>query len=279
MEKPDPKKTALAMSRYYERAFNQIMGVLVAGRKSDNYWKSAYQARLLRQIAEILDRFHHSSGNYLTRALHQVAEYESKLAIEDLKEFRTNMKHVKKWHAEYNEKQVAQACEDTFQHIAGQTQRMKQQIKQELRKESAEVFRMAAVQGISRKKAYRTLRDKILSKTPDFKFIDKAGRKWDSKVYLDMMTHTVMAQAQNDIYANTMANEGIDLVKIPANGARDACRNWENKVLSLTGSTKGYPTLAEAKATGEIFHPRCRHRFVAYDKSIDDIFEKQRNAA
>jgi len=113
-----------------------------------------------------------------------------------------------------------------------------------------------------------------MSNTPDFRFIDKAGRKWDTKTYLDMMTHTVMSTTQRDIYANVLTQEGKDLVKITQNGATDACKNWEGKILSLTGSTKGYPTLKEATATGEIFHPRCKHRFVAYNPEIDDIFNQ-----
>lgn len=35
---------------------------------------------------------------------------------------------------------------------------------------------------------------------------------------------------------------------------------WGGKVLSLTGETPGYPTMAEAKAAG-LFHPNCRHTY------------------
>lgn len=52
--------------------------------------------------------------------------------------------------------------------------------------------------------------------------------------------------------------------KAVSHGAKDACRSWEGKVLSLDRATEGYPTLDEAKATGEIIHPGCGHRMIAY---------------
>jgi hypothetical protein len=71
---------------------------------------------------------------------------------------------------------------------------------------------------------YRMLKNKIASSMPDFLFVDKAGRRWNSQAYFSMLTHTVMATTYREIYANTLANEGDDLVKITQNGARDACK-------------------------------------------------------
>ena len=270
-----PEKVSEIMIRYYITAFNQIHGVLFSARKSDSYWKQAQQVQLLKQIGGILDRFTQQSTDYMAKALKAIAKHETGLAISELQEFRDALSHAREWHYAYSEKQVEHACQDVYDHIAGQTTRMKEQIKRELREDAADVFRLASVLGTSKKNAYRQLRDKTLTKSPDFKFTDKAGKKWDGKVYLDMLTHTVMSQAQISAYTNTLTNEGHDLVKIPQNGAKDACRNWEGKILSLTGATPGFPTLAEAKASGEIFHPRCRHRIVAYDPEIDEIFNKE----
>lgn len=274
MDKITPDNVSRSMQLYYQRAFDQIMGALVAGRKSPNYWKKAQQVQLLKQIAQILDQFKNKTGHYLKDAIYKLGKYESELALEDLKEFKDALNKAKSWHAEYNERYVQQVFEDTFQHIAGQTERMKQAVKTSLRNDAQHIFRKASIEGTSRAKAYRTLRDTVFAKDPDFRFIDKAGRKWDSRTYFDMLTKTVMANTQRAIYANTIANEGHDLVRVTQNGAKDACKNWEGKILSLTGATEGYPTLDEATATGEVFHPNCKHRFVAYDPEIDDFFKK-----
>lgn len=275
--KPTAQKISDDMQRYYLNAYEKITARLFYAKKSPNYWKAAQQAQLLKQIAEILDKFKDKSGHFLKDAIFKLVKFETDLATGDLKEFQTATKKADQWHAEYNEKYVQQVFDDTFQHIAGQTARMEQSIKTSLRDDAKEIFRRASVDGTTRAQAYRQLRNKITNKMPDFQFIDRAGRKWDSKTYFDMLTKTVMANTMREVYANTLANEGHDLVKITQNGAKDACRKWEGKILSLTGSTPGYPTLQEATDSGEIFHPNCKHRFVAYDKEIDDLFE--RNAA
>ncbi len=51
------------------------------------------------------------------------------------------------------------------------------------------------------------------------------------------------------------------------------CTPWQGKILSITGKTKGYPTLEEAKAA-KLFHPRCRHAYGLYidlDKEIEEL--------
>jgi hypothetical protein len=64
--------------------------------------------------------------------------------------------------------------------------------------------------------------------------------------------------------ANRLVEQGHDLVKISTHiGACPLCEPWQGKVLSITGKTKGYPTLEEAKAAG-LFHPNCRHAYGLY---------------
>lgn len=48
------------------------------------------------------------------------------------------------------------------------------------------------------------------------------------------------------------------------------CRPYENEVLSLTGRTRGYTTLAEAKANG-LQHVNCRHAISPYTEGLADV--------
>jgi len=80
-----------------------------------------------------------------------------------------------------------------------------------------------------------------------------------------------MSQTANEVYVHALTQEGHDLVMVSVQGAKDKCRRWEGSILSLTGKTEGYPTLAFAKATNEVFHPRCRHTLVFYSKDMDVI--------
>jgi len=64
-------------------------------------------------------------------------------------------------------------------------------------------------------------------------------------------------QAHLEGTANRLVEQGHDLVKVSTHrGACELCQPWQGKVLSITGKTKGYRTLEEAKAAG-LFHPNC----------------------
>lgn len=95
-------------------------------------------------------------------------------------------------------------------------------------------------------------------------FIDRAGRNWELESYAEMTTRTTAGRAQIQGAADRFETEGHDLV-IVSDAPQECrvCRRWEGKVLSLSGRTPGYPTLAEAKSAG-LFHANCRHQIGAY---------------
>lgn len=257
----------------YEALYNAIYKELSMARKEVNYATVARQTQLLKQIGVELDKFKTRYGSYLLKALKKIAEYGTKVAIRDLDLLAGGTTRADQWHYDYNRDYAEQTFKDNFEHIAAQTDRIKKSVKQQLRADSALIFRRAAVEGWSRRKATTELMSQIDKTIPAFQFVDKRGRAWDSKTYFDMLAKTVMASTLNEVYTNSLINEGHDLVKVNVNGAKDACRKWEGKVLSLTGASNGYTTVAQAKATGEVFHPRCKHRLLVYEASIDDVFQ------
>ena len=90
-------------------------------------------------------------------------------------------------------------------------------------------------------------------------FVDKRGREWNLRNYADMVAQTTTMEAELQGTANRLLEAGEDLVQISEHlDECERCRPWEGKIISLTGATKGYPTLEEAKAAG-LFHPRCLH--------------------
>lgn len=89
--------------------------------------------------------------------------------------------------------------------------------------------------------------------------VDKGGKRWTPDRYAEMLFRTKAVEARNRGMANRMIENGYDLVQISTHpGACELCRPWEGKILSLTGDTKGYPTIANAERSG-LFHPNCRH--------------------
>lgn len=89
--------------------------------------------------------------------------------------------------------------------------------------------------------------------------IDKSGRKWTLDRYAEMLFRTKAVETRNRGMANRMVENDYDLVQVSNHGSQhEACAVWESKILSVTGNTKGYPTVAQAEASG-LFHPNCKH--------------------
>lgn len=97
---------------------------------------------------------------------------------------------------------------------------------------------------------------------------DKSGKRWSLENYSEMLARTKLTEATNVGLQNQLLSKGYDLVMISKhNSDCDLCRPWEGKVLSITGNTKGYPTLEQAQKEG-LFHPNCQHRFVPYHEDF-----------
>jgi hypothetical protein len=74
-----------------------------------------------------------------------------------------------------------------------------------------------------------------------------------------MLFRTKAVEARNRGLANRMVEFNYDLVQVSNhNSTHEECRVWESRILSVSGATKGYPTVAKAEAAG-LFHPNCKH--------------------
>lgn len=110
---------------------------------------------------------------------------------------------------------------------------------------------------------------KLSVKTP-------SGKMWDAEAYARMLSRTVIADARRVAFRQRYLSNGIDLVKVVANGTtHTVCRVWERETLSLTGAVPGFPTVDQARAAG-LFHPHCRHRYVV---DVDALVENPNQVA
>jgi hypothetical protein len=89
--------------------------------------------------------------------------------------------------------------------------------------------------------------------------IDNAGRRWSVDNYARVVVKSKLAQAHREGAMDRAVADGYDLARISAHGAKDACKNFEGLLVSITGKTAGYPTVVQLKASGLIFHPNCMH--------------------
>lgn len=88
---------------------------------------------------------------------------------------------------------------------------------------------------------------------------DKGGHAWTLDRYSEMLFRTKSVEARNMGLANRVAENGYDLVQVSVNNSdHEECADWEGEILSLTGNTPGYKTVADATEAG-LFHPNCKH--------------------
>lgn len=110
-------------------------------------------------------------------------------------------------------------------------------------------------------------------------FIDKSGRSWNMATYCEMLTRTSTMQVFHQAKVKEYLAHGEDLVIVTVHEPTcPKCAPWGGKILSLTGETKGYPTMEEAKASG-LFHPNCRHTYSLFQSGIDDKLEDDEQRA
>lgn len=112
-------------------------------------------------------------------------------------------------------------------------------------------------------------------------YYNKAGnvvRHVKVSTYAEMLARTLTANTYREGAQDSILKqfgEFGDLVEILGRSKVDCseCRQYEGQILSLTGKTKGYTTIDEAKANG-LFHPNCIHSFAVTDNVIS-IYNKE----
>jgi hypothetical protein len=88
---------------------------------------------------------------------------------------------------------------------------------------------------------------------------DGITRYYDPDWWSQTIARTRAMTLNEEGLHNEMTRTGYDLVIVSIGGSGDECSRWEGKILSLTGKTPGFPTIEQARRSGEIFHPNCVH--------------------
>ena len=93
-----------------------------------------------------------------------------------------------------------------------------------------------------------------------------------ASTYAEMLSRTLTANTYRDAAQESILEqfgEFGDLVEIEGISIYpdSPCIPYQGKILSLTGKTKGYTTIDEAKANG-LFHPNCIHSFAVTDRVL-----------
>jgi hypothetical protein len=162
-----------------------------------------------------------------------------------------------------NREFIKTAVADTQDDLLQVTQNINRKVRTTIRQVTAEAMRSNLTQGINttdsiKRDLLRVLRER-LGDSINTGIIDAAGRRWRPEVYAETVVQTKLAQAQRESAVNDALGRNAFYGVISSHGARDLCRNWENKVVKLTPDAPGDMPYYGALPNREIFHPRCKH--------------------
>lgn len=217
--------------------------------------RNKYRGKALVDCIEAISRIYHEFEEKfreeMGRAVPYVTEAYYQDALHDMGEKITG---------KFDTKRAEAMLQDSYSHIAGATEFMSATQVGNLRNIVSRVLRTAGMTGMTSREVQGEL---LRLLTADFTFTDAKGRVWNTEAYIKMLARTTLMNAGRETYLDTCADKGKDVVRISISGdACPKCAEWENRLVSLSGKTKGLPLLQNA-IDGGLFHPNCTHSTVA----------------
>lgn len=263
---------AVRLTRFYEQAEREILDRLNRALLRGN--KTEYLAAMKKNINQILEQLRAGSRTWCSEAIPRVYVEGATMADRMITEAGFELKTGAGFGAIHQ--QAAQVlAENAYESLDNVAQAIGRQTNDIYRELALENVRGTVVGYDTWKQTARNFREQLAERgVTGFK--DRAGREWNMRSYAEMVARTTTMEAHNRGTVNRLAENDFDLVIVSSHaGACELCVPWEGKVLSITGKTPGYPTLAEAKAAG-LFHPRCVHAmslWVDLDEEIRKLEE------
>jgi hypothetical protein len=96
---------------------------------------------------------------------------------------------------------------------------------------------------------------------------DKAGKKWTTEAYVNMISRTLCNQVSNDMQFARMDEYGTDLIEVSSHlGARERCAPFQGRIFSRSGKSKKYAawsSTSHGEAAG-LLGINCHHVIYPY---------------
>lgn len=181
-----------------------------------------------------------------------------------------------------NKALVDAAISDMQTDVLAVSQNIDKRVRSAVRKATADAMRANLARGVNGR---RTISKDItsgireqLGSAANGAIRDSAGRVWKVDHYVDMLTRTKMSETYREATTNEAVGRGAFYAVISHHGATDSCHYHEGRIIRMTSEGESqYPTYDQIKASGQCFHPACRHSFSPLrdpNKLPDDVKER-----
>lgn len=254
---PVNEKEVADLTRIYKKAYEDVISVILRSPLLNNQ----HRLEVLTQIREILKELKVKSDDFTDPYIRKMYEKGFQDATIELKKLDLLSKRgFGLIHKDAVKALISETQEAFAESIQGVNRSsrifLNSIVKEQIKARLAE----GAVTGAVRKQIVKNVKATLIEQGLS-SLVDKGGKRWSLDRYADMLVRTKAVEARNTALANRMLENGFDLVQVSDhNSDHQACARWEGKILSITGRTKGYPTLEEARENGKgIFHPNCKH--------------------
>lgn len=255
---PEFERDIRKLTKAYEQALKDVQAELNSLFLTD--FERAQIVATEKHIKQILDDLNEFAEEWATVAitaagLEGVASTIYTLELADtIEEARKIAKFSRP-----NRRLIDAVIADTQADLLAVTQNVNRQAKIAIRKATAEAMRSQLAKGINAtQNLSKEIRDRIVQAT-DVAIIDRRGRRWKVETYADMVARTKMMEAHKEASTNEALSEGSHYGVISTHNAKDACRNYEGKIVKLVEGADGdFPYIGDLPRN-EIFHPNCRH--------------------
>lgn len=230
----------------------------------------ANRRAILAQVEEVLQELAKESDTYLADELPKFYSLGADDAIKQLQNIGADIA-VKRGFNKVHKEAIGALIDDASRAIAESIRGVGRSANLLLGKAVRDQITQKIATGQIGGAALRQVRQQIkgvLAEQGLTALVDKGGRKWSLEDYAEMVFRTKAVEGRNRGLINRLAENEYDLVQVSEHWTScDKCKPWQGKILSITGNTKGYQTVAEAELAG-LFHPNCRHALNALVPSL-----------
>jgi hypothetical protein len=277
------------LEKTYRKALTKIVKQLEKVDPQDLLHQSIYESQI-QQLAFLIRELNGEAQKWIEETLTDAFQYSQASAMVTMG-LAGSLVEAKGKHtfSLMSQQRLEAIISDTFTDVLKAHSIMEESMKQLVRDVQAEVLRTNVAMQRGTVTSAKDMRSALLKEgfskslvEESWKGItDAGGKRWDLTTYTKMVARTKLQQTQLEGATQMALENESDLAVISSHGAKDACRSYEGVIVSLTGRTWGYMTLAEARGSGLIFHPNCQHSvhpigdIEALPKKVKDKADRQ----
>lgn len=247
----------LKLRKVYKKAYKTIVNEIMTATD----WGVANRRQLLGQIEGILSQLGVDVDKFIRRELPKYYKVGARDAVQQLTHVGASVdisEGFNRIHQEAIEALIDETSKAFLETLSGVNRSARLLIGRTTRDLITQKLAEGSISGSALREVRNNIKG-ILQERGLAALVDRGGHTWELDRYAEMLLRTKAVETRNRGLANRMVENGFDLVQVSDhNSTHKECAVWEGKLLSLTGNTEGYPTLAQAEKAG-LFHPNCKH--------------------